>query len=177
MDCHCQFFHYLQRKPYRKLSFCSAPRTISLVMESLSSLRRFSIRPLNKSWFWARYVRPEKYHSVYKLCLYLRYGDMLLESKGEHFKVYSISTRLPVNNHQSFFFYLNIFVFRSMKSFCNIPRCLATAAWKPCLNTCSELCCCKFYGLFNCLSEACEDGKLFGVIGLLLLFNSNSAVC
>ena len=128
MDCYCQFFHYLQRKPYRKLSFCSAPRTISLVMESLSSLRRFSIRPLNKSWFWARYVRPEKYHSVYKLCLYLRYGDMLLESKGEHFKVYSISTRLPVNNHQSFFFYLNIFVFRNMTSFGNIRRYLATSA-------------------------------------------------
>ena len=33
------------------------------------------------------------------------------------FKVYSISTTLPINNYRSFFFYLNIFVFRNMTSF------------------------------------------------------------
>ena len=31
--------------------------------------------------------------------------------KGGTFKVYSFSTRLRLNNHSSFFFYLNIFVF------------------------------------------------------------------
>ena len=34
-------------------------------------------------------------------------------AKGWKIKVYSISTRLHVNNHRSFFFYLNIFVFQN----------------------------------------------------------------
>ena len=42
----------------------------------------------------------------------LRYGDTLLASNGEPIKVYSIVIRLPVNTHRSFFFYLNIFIFR-----------------------------------------------------------------
>jgi len=40
--------------------------------------------------------------------------------------VYSISARLPINNHWSFFFYLNIFVFRNMVSFGNND-----ATWQP----------------------------------------------
>ena len=63
---------------------------------------------------------------------YFRYGDTLLASKCETFKVYSISTRLPVNNHRSFFFYLNIFFFRNMTSFRNFRRFLSTTASKPC---------------------------------------------
>jgi len=52
--------------------------------------------------------------------------------KGWKIKVYSISTRLPVNIHWSFFLCLNNFVFRNMRSFGNIRRCLATTACKPC---------------------------------------------
>jgi len=44
--------------------------------------------------------------------------------------VYYISTRLPVNNHRSYFFYSNIFVFRNMTSFGNKRRCLTTTASK-----------------------------------------------
>jgi len=46
--------------------------------------------------------------------------------------MYSISTKLHVNNHRSIFFYLNIFVFRNMTSFGNIRRCLATTTCEPC---------------------------------------------
>jgi len=41
------------------------------------------------------------------------------------FKVYSISTRLYVNKHRSFFFYFNFF-FETWR------HCLATTACKPC---------------------------------------------
>ena len=52
------------------------------------------------------------------------------------FKVYSISMRLCVNNHRSFFFYL-FFIFRNVTSFGNKRCFLATTASKPCvaLNT------------------------------------------
>ena len=65
----------------------------------------------------------------------IRYCDTLLASKGEKKKVYSISTRLPVNNHRSFLFYLNIFIFWNMTSFGNIRRYLATSAGKPCFSS------------------------------------------
>ena len=53
--------------------------------------------------------------------------------KGWTFKVYSISTRLQLNNHRSLFNYLNIFCFfRNMTSFGNIRRYLATTVSKPC---------------------------------------------
>ena len=52
--------------------------------------------------------------------------------KGWTFKMFFISTRLPVNNHRSFFFYLNICVFRNVMSFGNKRRYLATTASKPC---------------------------------------------
>ena len=46
--------------------------------------------------------------------------------KGWYIKVYSISSRLQVNTHWFFFFYLNVFVFRNMTE-------LATydVAWQP----------------------------------------------
>ena len=44
--------------------------------------------------------------------------------------MFSISTRLHVNNYRSFFFYFNIFVFRNMTSFGNKRCCLATTACK-----------------------------------------------
>jgi len=50
--------------------------------------------------------------------------------------MYSISTRLRVNNNRSFFFYLNIFVFRYMTSVGNIRRYLATIASKSCFSVC-----------------------------------------
>ena len=52
--------------------------------------------------------------------------------KGWTIIVYSISTRLPVNNHWSFFFSFNNFVFRNMASWGTTQRCLATYACKPC---------------------------------------------
>ena len=51
---------------------------------------------------------------------------------GWTFKIYSNSKRLHINNHQSIFFYLNIFVFRNITSFGNIRRCLATTTCKHC---------------------------------------------
>ena len=48
------------------------------------------------------------------------------------FKVYSISMRLYVNNHRSFFFYL-FFIFRNVTSFGNKRCFLATTASKPCV--------------------------------------------
>ena len=45
--------------------------------------------------------------------------------------MYSISTRLRVNNHRSFFFYLNNFVLRIMTSFGNIRRYFASSAGNP----------------------------------------------
>jgi len=56
----------------------------------------------------------------------LRHGDTFLCAKGWKLKVYSNSTRLHVNNHQSFFIYWNIFVFRNMTSFA-----IYDVAWQP----------------------------------------------
>ena len=57
----------------------------------------------------------------------LRYWDTRV--KGWKFKLYSMSTRLHVNNHLCFYFYFNIL---TMMSFGNIQCYLATTDNKPC---------------------------------------------
>ena len=70
--------------------------------------------------------------------------------KGWNIKVNYISTRLCVNNHGSFFFYLNIFDFRNMTTFGNIRRFLATTVSKPCFTFTSFIWLFGAFILLNC---------------------------
>lgn len=59
--------HYV-RAPchYLRLSFCRAPNTFSLVMESSSSVSSVSSSIFNNTMFWAKYVRPDGHKMKFK---------------------------------------------------------------------------------------------------------------
>ena len=106
-----------------------------------------------------RYV-PKKWKTS-GLFVPFKVRDTLLASKGEKC---SISTRLPVNNHRSIFFYLNIFCFFE------IWRHLTTndAAWQPLPVNC-VLC-------YTCTSFIWLFGLIFYVFGIDVLSRMSSSL-